>query len=150
QAGSSARSRRTGGRQRIPRRLRRQIEKPWRCPAWPAVRRRVGGSPPTAASNDHMTRRGVSKKRTARPPDPSSADHIRQEAQKTGALDGLREFTLFGGADGGDPRRHDLAALGNVTRQQAGVLRVEGRRGGGGDGGALSAWEEEAAGCWGD
>src|SRR5471030_149367 len=55
-------------------------------------------------------------------------DHVGKQTEKTRALDGAREFTLLLGGDGGDAARHDLAALGNVTHQQLGILVVDLRR----------------------
>src|SRR5271156_6512332 len=55
-------------------------------------------------------------------------DHVRQQPEETRALDGAREFTLLLGGDGGDAARHDLAALGDVTHQQLGILVVDLRR----------------------
>src|SRR6202165_5130186 len=55
-------------------------------------------------------------------------DHVRQQTEETRALDGAREFTLLLGGDGGDPARHDLAALGHVTHQKLGILVVDLRR----------------------
>src|SRR4051794_5602608 len=56
------------------------------------------------------------------------ADHVRKQTEKARALDGAREFALLLGGDGGDAARHDLAALGNVTHQQLGILVVDLRR----------------------
>src|ERR1700723_4044160 len=56
------------------------------------------------------------------------SDHVRQQAEETRALDSAREFALFLGGDGGDAARHDLAALGDVTHQQLGILVVDLRR----------------------
>src|SRR6202047_3919798 len=56
------------------------------------------------------------------------ADHVRQQTEKARGLDGAREFTLLLGGDGGDAARHDLAALGDVTHQQLGILVVDFRR----------------------
>src|SRR5947208_5661267 len=56
------------------------------------------------------------------------ANDVRQEAEETRALDGAGEFTLLLGGDGGDATRHDLAALGDVTHQQLGILVVDLRR----------------------
>src|SRR3984957_16613011 len=56
------------------------------------------------------------------------ADHVRQQTEKTRALDGAREFTLLLGGDGGDAARHDLSPLGHVTHQQLGILVVDLRR----------------------
>src|ERR1700712_2378995 len=56
------------------------------------------------------------------------ADHVRQQPEETRALDGAREFTLLLSGDGGDAARHDLAALGDVTHQQLGILVVDLRR----------------------
>src|SRR6478736_4592578 len=58
----------------------------------------------------------------------SLAYDVRQEAEESGALDGAREFALLLGGDGGDAARHDLAALGDVTHQQLGILEVDLRR----------------------
>ena len=49
----------------------------------------------------------------------TSADHVGQQAEEARALDRLGEFTLLLGRDGGDARRHDLAALGDVARAAA-------------------------------
>src|SRR6202163_286735 len=56
------------------------------------------------------------------------ANDVRQQTEETRALDGAREFTLLLGGDGGDAARHDLAALGDVTHQQLGILVVDLRR----------------------
>src|SRR4051794_34642097 len=53
------------------------------------------------------------------------ANDVRQEAEETRALDGAGEFTLLLGGDGGDAARHDLAALGDVTHQQLGILVID-------------------------
>src|SRR3954462_3976710 len=55
-------------------------------------------------------------------------DHVRKQPEETRALDGAGEFTLLLGGDRGDAARHDLAALGNVTHQQLGILVVDLRR----------------------
>src|SRR5271170_4544677 len=55
-------------------------------------------------------------------------NHVRQQPEETRALDGAREFALLLGGDGGDAARHDLAALGNITHQQFGILVVDLRR----------------------
>src|ERR1700709_1418465 len=52
-------------------------------------------------------------------------NNVRQQTQETRPLDGAREFTLLLGGDGGDAARHDLAALGDVTHQQLGILVVD-------------------------
>src|SRR3981081_1113252 len=56
------------------------------------------------------------------------ANDVRQQTEETRALDGARELTLLLGGDGGDAARHDLAALGDVTHQQLGILVVDLRR----------------------
>src|SRR6476469_2522570 len=56
------------------------------------------------------------------------ANDVGQQAQEPRTLDGAGEFTLLLGGDGGDAARHDLAALGDVTHQQLGVLVVDLRR----------------------
>src|SRR5947209_7111930 len=56
------------------------------------------------------------------------SDHVRQQAEQTGALDGARDFALLLGGNRGDAVRHDLAALGDVTHQQLGILVVDLRR----------------------
>src|ERR1700678_4158305 len=53
------------------------------------------------------------------------ANDVGQQTKETRALDRAREFTLLLGGDGGDAARHDLAALGNVTHQQLGILVVD-------------------------
>src|SRR4030088_3193554 len=55
-------------------------------------------------------------------------NNVRQQTQETSPLDGAREFTLLLGGDGGDAARHDLAALGDVTHQELGILVVDLRR----------------------
>src|SRR5689334_23321252 len=56
------------------------------------------------------------------------ANDVGQQAEETRALDDAREFTLLLGGDGGDAARHDLAALGDVTHQQLGILVIDLRR----------------------
>src|SRR4029078_7293142 len=56
------------------------------------------------------------------------ANDVGQQAEETRALDGAREVTWLLGGDGGDAARHDLAALGDVTHQQLGILVVDLRR----------------------
>src|ERR1700693_5613796 len=72
-------------------------------------------------------------------------DHVGQETQETRALDGAREFTLLLGGDGGDAARHDLAALGDVTHQQLGILVVDLRRIRGRERAGLAATEKRTA-----
>src|SRR6202023_1624563 len=60
---------------------------------------------------------------------PSSAgakltDYIGQKPKKAGTFDGLRQLALLLGRNGGDSRRDDLAALGNVAREETGVLVI--------------------------
>src|SRR5919108_380948 len=57
-----------------------------------------------------------------------SANDVRQQAEETRALDGAREFALLLGGHRRDAARHDLAALGDVTHQQLGILVVDLRR----------------------
>ena len=93
-----------------------------------AVRRLEGAraAPPTPAA----LRRARSRQgRPGRPPQsPALADHVGQQAEEARALDRLGEFALLGRRDRGDARGHDLAALGDVARQQARVLIVDLRR----------------------
>src|SRR5258705_4165556 len=56
------------------------------------------------------------------------ANDVRQQTEEPRALDGAGEFTLLLGGDGGDAAPHDLAALGDVTHQQLGILVVDLRR----------------------
>src|SRR6476660_5435556 len=56
------------------------------------------------------------------------ANDVGQQAEEARALDGARELTLLLGGHGGDAARHDLAALGDVTHQQLGILVVDLRR----------------------
>src|SRR3954465_7340541 len=56
------------------------------------------------------------------------ANNVGKQPEETRALDGAREFALLLGGDGGDAARHDLAALGDVTHQQLGILVVDLRR----------------------
>src|ERR1700688_4849516 len=57
-----------------------------------------------------------------------SANDVGKQTKETRALDGAREFALLLGGNRGDAARHDLAALGNVTHQQLGILVVDLRR----------------------
>src|SRR5829696_2989790 len=66
-----------------------------------------------------LVKRGCPIRRTGSPI--VLADHVGQQAQEAGALDRLGELTLLLGRDGRDARRNDLAALGDVAREQ---LRV--------------------------
>src|SRR5215471_761319 len=56
------------------------------------------------------------------------ANDVGQQAEETRALDGAREFALLLGGHRRDAARHDLAALGDVTHQQLGILVVDLRR----------------------
>src|SRR5436305_15172989 len=56
------------------------------------------------------------------------ADHVRKQTEEARALDGARELALLARRDRGDAARHDLAALGDVTHQQFGILIVDLRR----------------------
>src|SRR5262245_8090492 len=69
----------------------------------------------------------------------SSTDHVRQQAQKAGALDGAREFSLLLGRNRRNTAGHDLAALGNVALQEPHVLVVDLRRIGAGERAGLAA-----------
>src|SRR6266852_1846144 len=75
-----------------------------------------------------------------------SADYIGQEPEEAGALDGARELALLLGGHRGDPARHDLAALGDVTLQQPHVLVIDLGRIGAGERTGLAAAEERPAG----
>src|SRR5579871_4748946 len=57
-----------------------------------------------------------------------SANDVGQQTQEPRALDGAGELTLLLGGDRRDAARHDLAALGDVTHQQLGILVVDLRR----------------------
>src|SRR5471032_1886324 len=70
----------------------------------------------------------VDRRRVCRRSTDFLSNHVRQQAEETRALDGAREFALLLGGDGGDAARHDLAALGNVTHQQLGILVIDLRR----------------------
>src|SRR5579871_5883459 len=58
----------------------------------------------------------------------SLANDVRQQTEKTRALDGARQFALLLGGHSRDAARHNLAALGDVTHQQLGILEVDLRR----------------------
>src|SRR3954469_9584785 len=73
------------------------------------------------------------------------ANNVGQEAEETRALDGAGELTLLLGGDRGDAARHDLAALGDVTHQQLGVLVVDLRRVGARERAALATAEKRTA-----
>src|ERR1700748_1881341 len=55
----------------------------------------------------------------------SSLHDIGKQRHEAGALDRVRQGALVLGRDGGDARRNDLAAFGNVTLQQLHVLVVD-------------------------
>src|ERR1700674_4115537 len=78
-------------------------------------------------------------------PDPRSLNYVGQKPEKTGALDGTREFALLERRHRGDTARHDLAALGNVALQQPHVLVVDLRRIGAGERAGLAPPEERTA-----
>src|SRR2546430_44190 len=63
-----------------------------------------------------------------RPADGRSADHVGQQAEEAGALDGLCQVALLLGGDSRDAGGHDLATLGDVALQQLDVLVVDLRR----------------------
>src|ERR1700691_3042229 len=50
---------------------------------------------------------------------------VGQQRHEAGALDGVGQDALLLVADGGDARRHDLAALGNEALQELDVLVVD-------------------------
>src|SRR6201997_4835276 len=56
------------------------------------------------------------------------ANDVGKQAEETRALDGAGELALLLGGHGRDAARHDLAALGDVTHQQLGILVVDLRR----------------------
>src|SRR3954469_8670732 len=97
------------------------------CPA-PFERLEVFWTP---TIGDRTTRKPYEEFRPA-PRTPPVADilanDVRQQAEEARALDGARELTLLLGGHGGDAARHDLAALGDVTHQQLGILVVDLRR----------------------
>src|SRR3954466_13878194 len=66
--------------------------------------------------------------RTPREKNEASANDVRQQAEETRALDGAREFALLLSGHRRNAARHDLAALGDVTHQQLGILVVDLRR----------------------
>src|SRR5262245_8851410 len=53
------------------------------------------------------------------------ANDVGQQAEETRALDGARELALLLGGHRRDAARHDLAALGDVTHQELGILVVD-------------------------
>src|SRR6476660_6404586 len=73
------------------------------------------------------------------------ANDVGQQAEEARALDGACELTLLLGGDGGDAARHDLAALGDVTHQQLGILVVDLRRIGTRERAGLAATEKRTA-----
>src|SRR5690242_15988629 len=73
------------------------------------------------------------------------ANDVGQQAEEARALDGARELTLLLGGDGRDAARHDLAALGDVTHQQLGILVVDLRRIGARERAGLAAAEKRTA-----
>src|SRR5438477_2620788 len=97
------------------------------CPA-PFERLEVVSTP---TIGDRTTRKPYEELRpAARTPSIEDvlANDVGQQAEETRALDGARELTLLLGGHGSDAARHDLAALGDVTHQQLGILVVDLRR----------------------
>src|SRR6202142_4401631 len=74
-----------------------------------------------------------------------SANDVGKQTEETRALDGTRKFALLLGGNRGDAARHDLAALGNVTHQQLGILVVDLRRIRTGERTGLAAAEKRTA-----
>src|SRR6185437_13439142 len=70
---------------------------------------------------------------------------IGKQSDVAGALDRLRQLTLLLRGDGGDSRRHDLAALGDEALEQAHVLVIDLRRVLAREGARLAAAEECAS-----
>src|SRR5580704_288084 len=73
------------------------------------------------------------------------ANHVGKQTEETRALDGAGELTLLLGRNGRDAARHDLAALGDVTHQQLGILVVDLRRVRTRERAGLAATEERTA-----
>src|SRR6185312_3390210 len=61
-------------------------------------------------------------------PQPCLANNVGKQPEEAHALDGAGELTLLLGGHSRDAARHDLAALGDVTHQQLGILVVDLRR----------------------
>src|SRR5947207_2513791 len=114
------------------------------CPA-PFERLEVVSTP---TIGDRTTRKPYEELRPAARTPPIEdvlANDVGQEAEETRALDGARELTLLLGRDRRDAARHDLAALGDVTHQQLGILVVDLRRVRARERAALAAAEERTA-----
>src|SRR5438445_8869674 len=97
------------------------------CPA-PFERLEVVSTP---TIGDRTTRKPYEELRPAARTPPIEevlANDVGQQAEETRALDGARKLTLLLGGNGRDAARHDLAALGDVTHQQLGILVVDLRR----------------------
>src|ERR1044071_7434604 len=73
------------------------------------------------------------------------ANDVGQQAEETRALDGARGLALLLGGHRRDAARHDLAALGDVTHQQLGILVVDLRRVGARERAALATAEKRTA-----
>src|SRR3954467_5204429 len=73
------------------------------------------------------------------------ANDVGQQTQEPRALDGAGELTLLLRGHRGDAARHDLAALGDVTHQQLGVLVVDLRSVRARERAALATTEKRAA-----
>src|SRR5262249_25888339 len=111
------------------------------CPASSAVR--GGTCPPQPSVTDVIAGDlAFPYSRVAAGLNPRLADHVRQQSKKARALDRLRELALLLCRHRGDAARHDLAALGHVTLQQAHVLVVDLRRIGARERAGLAAAEE--------
>src|SRR5260221_558002 len=102
----------------------------------------------TPTIGNRTTRKPYDKSRSASRMPPIEivlANDVGQQAQEPRALDGAGEFTLLLGGDGSDAARHDLAALGDVTHQQLGILVVDLRRIRTGERAGLAAAEKRTA-----
>src|SRR5690606_2039197 len=77
----------------------------------------------------------------------SLLDHVGQQPEVAGTLDGAREFALLFCRHGRDAARNDLAALGNEAAEQLYVLIVDLRRVRAREGARLAAAEERPARC---
>src|SRR6476661_187810 len=74
-------------------------------------------------------------------------DDVGEQAEEARALDGLGQLALLLGGNRRDARGNDLAALGDVAREQTRVLVIDLRRVRAREGAGLATAEEGATGC---
>src|SRR5580704_600374 len=121
-------------------------------PIWPSLATRSSRmtcmGPPSEDGRRGTDDRGRKNRARARRP-PSSVvrllNHVGQQSEKPGALDGARKLALLERRHRSDTARHDLAALRDIALQQPHVLVVDLRRVGARKRAGLASAEEGTA-----